>query len=755
MKKHRERRSSSTFVLTSILSVFALSFFFSLPAHSAISEVVFSGTYSGKDETSTSLKLFMSTAGSVNAINQCTTFPCNTCTGTQDTTPGSPDVCSYAYIRSTDIVRISFKAGAEGFGKVAGLSSSAGSGTFIKATFSKVAAGTTIDIDLAWSDICARTSAGGVCTTDHVGSLDIGVGTDQNTATFTEYVRVSVNVSGQGTDATTVCGDSNQRGMCDFRLFAGDEKAYVEADDNGNMPNGDNSILFDRLRFFYEKIDAPNQPCTGVTINNNSPGIDIGIDKDGDTTFLESDILSNLENDKTYCFRGTTIDQAGNVGFWAPAAPVAVTPSEVIGYFTEEQNCFIASAAYGSRLDPRVQTFRDFRDRVLSRFELGRQFTGFYYRHAYVWGKAIRNNELARSSARIALWPVWAFAKLSLLISWPLALLIFLSPITMAMYTLARLHVSQGVGIRAGSNDQTTNRATTLSVVLLGAFGAALMIASLGAPATAEAAIQKKTKRKPAADAPPQEAPFTTPSEDDEDPTPLKDPKPKRRVAPQTAAPREPEVVKITKEGVYLYKRNPSEQRSAVSLRGGTFNISGAVNPDTGLAFDEVYGAAGVIVFFDYEWQLLRSIGKLGLKLGTGIYATSGDGRFLNNTAETARERYTFVMFPNSISLIYRMQYWDKQILVPFVEGGGGYYTFVEVRDDFKRTKYGGVPIGQFAVGGSLLLDFLDPTAMVEMDEDHGINHLWLTAEFRVIESFKDSFDISNSMVSAGFLFEF
>ncbi|HEX4924255.1 MAG TPA: CFI-box-CTERM domain-containing protein [Bdellovibrionales bacterium] len=752
MMKNRERRSPSTFVLTSIFSRFssrshitatlAASFLISTyiaagPAFAAVSEVSFTGTYSGKDETTTSLKILMSTAGSAGAIAQCTAFPCDTCKGTSSA--GNPDVCSYQYIRETDAITFNFKAGAQGFGKVVGVTTT-GATNLIEATTNQPAAGTTISISVTWQEICQRTSSSGLCSTDHTGYVDVGIGADQTTATLTESQRITVIVMGSSSIAqTTACGDTTQRGMCDFRLFAGDEKAYVEADDNGNMPSAGNSTNFDRLRFFYEKIDSPTGDCTTVTVNNNSPGVDIGIDQDGTTTFLESDILNDLENDKTYCFRGTSIDQANNVGYWAPAANVSVTPSEVIGYFTKEQNCFIASAAYGSRLDPRVQTFRDFRDHVLARFGFGRAFIGYYYRNAYAWGAALRKNEFARQTARFALWPAWAFAKLSLLISWPIALLLFGAPVALAARFAAR-------ELRAPAG---ARRARWFIFVLAGAL-------ALGASSDAFGAVKKKkSERKPAADAPPQEAPFTTPSEDDEDPTPLKDPKPKRRVAPQAAPGREPEVVRITKEGAYIYKRNPSEQKSAVSLRGGTFNVSGAVNPETGLAFEEVYDSSGVIVFFDYEWQLLRGIGKLGLKFGTGIYAASGDGRFLNNTALTARERYTFVMFPNNISAIYRLQYWDKQIIVPFVEGGGGYYTFVEVRDDFKRTKYGGVPIGQFAVGGSLLLDFLDPSAMVEMDEDHGINHLWLTAEYRYIESFKDDFDISNSMFSAGFLFEF
>jgi hypothetical protein len=44
--------------------------------------------------------------------------------------------------------------------------------------------------------------------------------------------------------------------------------------------------------------------------------------------------------------------------------------------------CFIATAAYGSALDPHVAALREFRDRYLQRSAPGRAFIRFYYRHS-------------------------------------------------------------------------------------------------------------------------------------------------------------------------------------------------------------------------------------------------------------------------------------------------------------------------------------------------------------------------------------
>lgn len=43
------------------------------------------------------------------------------------------------------------------------------------------------------------------------------------------------------------------------------------------------------------------------------------------------------------------------------------------------QNCFIATATYGSPFAPEVDTFRQFRDEVLLNSKLGEAFVSFYY----------------------------------------------------------------------------------------------------------------------------------------------------------------------------------------------------------------------------------------------------------------------------------------------------------------------------------------------------------------------------------------
>lgn len=77
---------------------------------------------------------------------------------------------------------------------------------------------------------------------------------------------------------------------------------------------------------------------------------------------------------------------------------------EVIPVDTEA--CFIATAAYGSRLDPHVQSLREFRDKILMRSWIGRKFVSIYYEFSPPIARHIEQSEPLKKITRIALIPV-------------------------------------------------------------------------------------------------------------------------------------------------------------------------------------------------------------------------------------------------------------------------------------------------------------------------------------------------------------
>jgi hypothetical protein len=68
--------------------------------------------------------------------------------------------------------------------------------------------------------------------------------------------------------------------------------------------------------------------------------------------------------------------------------------------------CFIATAAYGSYLDPHVETLREFRDRYLLTNLPGRWFVAWYYRVSPAIAEEIAASPVLRAIVRVALTPV-------------------------------------------------------------------------------------------------------------------------------------------------------------------------------------------------------------------------------------------------------------------------------------------------------------------------------------------------------------
>jgi uncharacterized repeat protein (TIGR01451 family) len=81
-------------------------------------------------------------------------------------------------------------------------------------------------------------------------------------------------------------------------------------------------------------------------------------------------------------------------------------PGDGGGGITGGGACFIATAAYGSPLDPHVQRLRDFRDRHLMTNVLGRALVRAYYRWSPGVAAYIARHEGWRTATRAALTPV-------------------------------------------------------------------------------------------------------------------------------------------------------------------------------------------------------------------------------------------------------------------------------------------------------------------------------------------------------------
>ena len=87
---------------------------------------------------------------------------------------------------------------------------------------------------------------------------------------------------------------------------------------------------------------------------------------------------------------------------------LTVTLTEVNGLGDElksgNSNCFIATAAYGTKWHQHLDLLRWFRDTYLLKTSLGRKAVDFYYRHSPEIADQIAKNEALKSVVRAGLW---------------------------------------------------------------------------------------------------------------------------------------------------------------------------------------------------------------------------------------------------------------------------------------------------------------------------------------------------------------
>lgn len=266
-------------------------------------------------------------------------------------------------------------------------------------------------------------------------------------------------------------------------------------------------------------------------------------------------------------------------------------------------------------------------------------------------------------------------------------------------------------------------------------------------------AITKEIAEEP--EAPPAEFPYPGATEEGFEPAP---PVVRLEAADQPATLTRP--LRTHPSGEYFYGFKSSPREAAASVRLGFFGPPDITNKKNNIKFEQIYGNQNIpAIFGDYQWSLTKAFGDIGIKAGTGFFVSQGDGEFIQanpeRTNRTPDEAFTFLMLPNTLTAIYRFQYHEKQPIVPYVEGGAGYFTFAEIRDDGASPKIGGAGVGIAAAGVNILLDWLDPHSVRQLDNEWGINHVWLIGEYRLISGLNKEYDFSSSVINAGVMMEF
>ncbi len=253
---------------------------------------------------------------------------------------------------------------------------------------------------------------------------------------------MQIQILTETADLENACTDTNG-GICNFRAFPGDSGVYMD-ETSGDAGFPANTM---GLRVFISSTDfvhanpndqtlsqdlqiqtngtIPNEFVSGL--NNDPPNPYYfrvaALDLANNVFAFTSDAnILNFGNCTTACTAGPPVTCTGSEGAAGAGAPSYITdgcryvaePDQVLGLLSNDLNCFIATAAYGSSLEPKLGTFRAFRHRFLLLNPYGRRFVEKYYQWGPYAARWIYDHDWARPIVRAGLWPVWAFAELSL-----------------------------------------------------------------------------------------------------------------------------------------------------------------------------------------------------------------------------------------------------------------------------------------------------------------------------------------------------
>ena len=164
-------------------------------------------------------------------------------------------------------------------------------------------------------------------------------------------------------------------------------------------------VIGPNLRF--DDADCNNVPAPECNIAEITTGETITIDVTSDlyqshTSFMQTLVVSATTSDFDYVLSNDSPSASGSAGgFSSCVEPDFGIPDPFVG-----PGCFIATAAYGTTLDSRLDSLRNFRDRFLMPNRLGRAMVSFYYRHSPPIADYIADRNWLRKVVRGLLAPV-------------------------------------------------------------------------------------------------------------------------------------------------------------------------------------------------------------------------------------------------------------------------------------------------------------------------------------------------------------
>lgn len=657
--------------------------------------------------TTDKLKIYGGIAGATQPVTGASNVTVNTCVLN---TSAPLRACNQNSVHSSLRFAVSFKVTEDASSRVAKMLW--GTTELVSLTLGAgVAADSTVTLETTWSAICTAAGMNNDCTdTASVflqQSLKVGVDGDANGGVEdAEYKSLQLYLHylapADTTNTQLFCtGSPSGFGMCNIAYIPGDEKAFIDSALYAGNDTSTGDLKWDAIAIFPVIASGNNALTLTSFLPSQATPIFKTFNAD-DGTIPDSAVSGgNIENGVEYCFVYGTRNLAGNIYRFvndANAATTAcVTPSEVVGIL-EDKSCFITTAAFGSDMAPEVQTFREFRNKFLLTNSFGKWFVRNYYAYSPPMADMIAHSEVLKTITRGVLYPILGFAKLALAIGFWLSLTAVFAAL-MSLFIVFK-----------------DSRSKSALVVLF------ILFVSPNLKAAEDQAGQTVIQHEGSKEG----------------------------------------LVKILADGTYVYdvKRDLKTESSKITFGMAfqpviTIDITLGTGSTITYVFEDFYQeSAGVIIGYDYENYFSKENGKLGYQIGASAMFVSGNG-ILVSTGQASAEKYSFITMPINAGAIYRFEYKDKQVVAPYVSGGGTLLALIEKREDVAKPNIA-AGFGFYGSGGILInASLLEPDSSFQLESEYGISNLWLALEFRITEVNNDAFSFSNQYVNAGLSFDF
>jgi len=150
-----------------------------------------------------------------------------------------------------------------------------------------------------------------------------------------------------------------------------------------------------------------------------------------------------------------------------------------------------------------------------------------------------------------------------------------------------------------------------------------------------------------------------------------------------------------------------------------------------------------------FTWYLLRN---LGLSARVGAFYASGFA--VDKTGRRSGEKLQFYVIPTQLEATYRFDFLNEQVLVPWLSAGGDYWLYRE-DNQFAKDVQGGKTGWHGGAGLGILLDRLEPDSMNEMQQDFGVENVFLELGVQRTYMTQTGLNFNGWVYSAGLLFEF